>query len=148
MNFQASDSDPRQPGVRISKPGEMNAKAVQQGEVEAAQLAVFIAVVAVVQDTAGFQRSPHPAHGEDGQLGVIVAFTVLHVGEVEQAGVVQNRVFALRHAVEAACRISQLAHVTLLSHLEKLLTDRGAGAPFWSWPAFGFDPADVLFSSR
>jgi hypothetical protein len=89
--------EPGQASVRIPEPLQWHAHLVHQGEIEAAELAVLIALVPVVQHAARRERATQAAQGDHRELGVVGRGAGEHVGEPEQAGVVQHRALAFRH---------------------------------------------------
>ena len=72
-------SDPREAGVGVAEAGEGNAGAVHQREIKAAQFAVLIALVGVVEDAPRRQRAAEAADGEEGNFAVIVLRAGPHI---------------------------------------------------------------------
>ena len=60
----------RQPRVRVAEVVQLHTHPVHQREIQAADLAVLVALVPVVQHAAGGQRAAEAAEGEDREPGV------------------------------------------------------------------------------
>ena len=60
--------------VGVTEVIKLNTHAVHEGEVHATELAVIVALLSVVQDTARFQRAPQAANQQHGYFaGVVLA---------------------------------------------------------------------------
>src|SRR4051812_23594784 len=66
-------------GFGVAEAGEFYAHFIHDGEVEAAEFAIVIAVIGVVEDAATRQGSAEAAERQDGQFRIIMAFSRPHV---------------------------------------------------------------------
>src|SRR5678816_4139538 len=73
-------SQPGEAGFSVAEAGQRNVHALHDRQVEAAQLAVVVALVGVVQNAAGFQRAGYAPGGEAGEFDVVVFTAGPHVG--------------------------------------------------------------------
>src|SRR5215212_630528 len=104
-------SNTRQSRLGITKARELYAHLVHEGKMEAAEFAIVVAVVAIIEHAAGLQLTTEATYGQDGKLAVVVAFAGPHVRKIKQAGVIKHRAFAFRHGLEFGREIREVTHI-------------------------------------
>src|SRR6266487_1972981 len=85
--------------------------AVHDRQIEAAELAVVVALVRVVEHAAGFERAAQASGQKHGHLGRVVLAAGPHAGDEQETGIVEHRAIAFGHRVETAGEAGQLAAI-------------------------------------
>src|SRR5258708_34776728 len=106
-----ADLDSFQALAGVAEVVELDPHAIHDREIQAAHLALVVAVVQIAQGAARFQRSAQAARKNQREPAVVVLAARPHVREEHQAGVVENRAFAFLHTVELRRKVSELTQM-------------------------------------
>src|ERR1051325_5497690 len=103
-----TDSEVSQALIRVAELVERDAHPIHQRQVEAAQLAVLVAGLRVIEVAAGLQCAADRAGGEDRQLAAVVVTARPHVRQEDEARVVEDRAVPFRHRRELVNQVDVL----------------------------------------
>ncbi len=90
---------------------QLHTHAVHEGKIKAAEFAVVVAFVDVVEDAASFEGAAEAASENDRDFAGVMFAAGPHVGNEHQAGVIENSSFTFRHRIQLRGEVGKLAAV-------------------------------------